>query len=267
MVTKGLGNELRTEFHRSRDLVTWEVQPELTLRHPSHPGKVMLTFDRIGDYVYIFGTGGLARNRSIWLWRNPAREFPRGWWEPWQLGRLPLGLGHRQRGHPDTGGPVRGLLQGNCVLSYFDAGNYRQQARTVQAPEDNWRNGANLVDYAFGWQIPQLYGGYISPLSRLNEGNGMHFWVSQWNTLTNDPYRVMLVQDTLWARGPLRDQPEPVAQLLVAAAPPHEGQTRSLHRTAIVSRFLLATTGGRWMAPKSPRPILPATSRSTRRTA
>jgi hypothetical protein len=66
--------------------------------------------------------------------------------------------------------------------------------------------------------------GYISPLSRLNEEHGMHFWVSEWNTLTNDPYRVMLVQDTLWARGPLRDQPEPVAQLLVAVAPPNEAE-------------------------------------------
>ena len=227
MVTKGLGDELRTEFHRSRDLVTWEVQPELTLRHPSHPGNVMLTFDRIGDYVYIFGTGGLARNRSIWMWRSPAREFPHGW-EPWGWDGFRWDWGIANEATPILEGRFGELsfryLQGNCVLSYFDAGNYRQQARTVQAPEDNWRNGANVVDYAFGWQIPQLYGGYISPLSRLNEGNGMHFWVSQWNTLTNDPYRVMLVQDTLWARGPRRDQREPVAQLLVAAAPPHEAE-------------------------------------------
>ena len=31
----------------------------------SHPGNTMLTFDRIGDYVYTFGTGGLARNKPI----------------------------------------------------------------------------------------------------------------------------------------------------------------------------------------------------------
>jgi hypothetical protein len=42
------------------------------------------------------------------------------------------------------------FLQGNCVLSYFDAAGYRQQARTVKRPEDNWRDGANVVDYASG---------------------------------------------------------------------------------------------------------------------
>lgn len=209
MVTAGLGNELRTEFHRSRDLLTWEVQPELTLRHPSHPGNVMLTFDQIGDYVYIFGTGGLHRDRGIWMWRNPVRDFPRGWWEPWGWDGFRWDWGIPNEETPILGGQFGELcfrnIQGNCVLSYFDRLNYRQQARTVEAPEHNWLDGANIVDYAFGWQIPQLYGGYISPLSRLNEENGMHFWVSQWNTDTNDPYRVMNVQDTLFARGPLRE--------------------------------------------------------------
>jgi hypothetical protein len=67
MVTKGLGNELRTEFWRSNDLVSWSG-PILSLRHPGHPGNVMLTFDVIGDYVYIFGTGGLKRNMPIYMW-------------------------------------------------------------------------------------------------------------------------------------------------------------------------------------------------------
>ena len=46
----------------------------------------MLTFDKQRDWVYIFGTGGLARNRPIWLWRCPADTFPEGWWEPWGRG-------------------------------------------------------------------------------------------------------------------------------------------------------------------------------------
>jgi hypothetical protein len=92
------------------------------------------------------------------------------------------------------------------VLSYFDAACYRQQVRTVLSPDHDWRNCAHVVDYAFGVDIPQLYGGYISPLSRLNEPDGMHFFVSQWITATNDPYRVMLVKDTLFATaGPLGD--------------------------------------------------------------
>ena len=213
MVTAGLGNELRTEFHRSRDLVNWEVRPELSLPHrprPLHPGNVMLTFDRIGDYVYIFGTGGLARNKPIWMWRNKAGEFPLGWWEPrgWDGARWGWGIANERT--PILGGRFGELcfryLQGNCVLSFFDAAGYKQQARTVQRPEDNWVNGANVVDYVLGTQIPNPYGGYISPLSRLNEWNGMHFWVSQWpGPPHRKPYRVYLVKDTLWAKGPLRE--------------------------------------------------------------
>lgn len=215
MVTQGLGNEKWTVFWQSHDLVDWQkTSPYLALAHRDpaghfigHPGNTMLTFDQIGDYVYIFGTGGLARDRGIWMWRNPADQFPHGWWEPWGWD------GHRwDWGIPNERSPILDgaygelsfrYVQGNCVLSYFDARNYRQQARTVKRPEDNWLHGANVVDYAFGWQIPQLYGGYISPLSRLNQPDGMHFLVSQWNTQTNNPYRVMLIQNALTATGPL----------------------------------------------------------------
>lgn len=235
MVTRGLGNELRTEFHRSRDLVNWEVQPELSLPHRDgsgrfigHPGNIMLTFDRIGEYVYIFGTGGLARDRGIWMWRNLASQFPGGWWEPWGWDGTRWGWGIPNEATPILEGQFGELsfryLQGNCVLSYFDRAGYKQQARTVQSPEGDWRDGANVLDYAFGWEIPQLYGGYISPLSRLNDWNGMQFWVSQWNTQTNDPYRVLLVQGTLGARGPLQELPER------SALPQIRGTTSQLER-------------------------------------
>ena len=227
MVTQGLGNEKWTVFWQSRDLVNWQkTNPYLALPHRDdaghfigHPGSVMVTFDQIGDYVYIFGTNGLARDRGIWMWRNPVNQFPHGWWEPWGWDGNRWGWGIANENTPILEGRYGELsfryIQGNCVLSYFDAGEYKQQARTVQNPEDNWRYGANVVDYAFGWDIPQLYGGYISPLSRLNEPNGMHFFVSQWNTHPphrNDPYKVMLIQDTLWVTGPLDEGPEPVVQ-------------------------------------------------------
>jgi Domain of unknown function (DUF4185) len=215
MVTQGLGNEKWTVFWQSRDLVNWQkTSPYLSLAHRDpaghfigHPGNTMLTFDQIGDYVYIFGTGGLARDRGIWMWRNPANQFPHGWWEPWGWDGHRWGWGIPNERSPILDGAYGELsfryIQGNCVLSYFDARHYRQQARTVKRPEDNWLHGANIVDYAFGWQIPQLYGGYISPLSRLNERDGMHFFVSQWNTHTNNPYRVMLIQNSLSATGPV----------------------------------------------------------------
>src|SRR3954464_7950863 len=54
MVTAGLGNELRTVFWRSHDLVNWEkTDPYIRLDHlGDHPGNTMLSFDRLGDYIY-----------------------------------------------------------------------------------------------------------------------------------------------------------------------------------------------------------------------
>ena len=206
MVTAGLGNELRTVFWRSRDLVDWELtEPYVRIDHKpagrNHPGLVMLTFDRVGDWIYIFGTGGLARNQPIWLWRSPVDEFPYGIWEP------------INNGQPVLGGRYGELsfryIKGNSVLSFFDAGGYRQTALCVVAPEDDWSQ-ANRVDYAFGQSTPQLYGGYVVSNGRLNESNGMQFLVSQWNTQHNDPYHVVLFEDTLQAKGPLVDVSEPV---------------------------------------------------------
>ncbi len=240
-IAAGTGEQYMTEFWRSRDLVSWEG-PILQLDHrrPGHPGNTMLTFDQIGDYVYIFGTGGLARDKPIWMWRNPANQFPLGYWEPWGFNGQGWGWGIPNENTPILEGQYGELsfryLQDNCVLSYFDRGAYKQQARTVARPEDNWRDGANVVDYAFGVDIPNLYGGYISPLSHLDEPDGMAFFVSQW--IDRDNYRVMLVQDTLQTRAGLGE--ELVAQQTIAlpeiaprppavaarstAAPPSEGE-------------------------------------------
>src|SRR5262249_39644401 len=143
MVTQGLGNELRTEFWRSPDLVNWSG-PILALSHqpqPLHPGNVMLTFDVIDSYVYIFGTGGLARDKPLWLWRNLVDQFPLGLWEPfgsdgsrWDWGipneDTPVLFGH-------FGEICFRYLDGKSVLSYFDASNYRMTARVVTNPWDN----------------------------------------------------------------------------------------------------------------------------------
>jgi hypothetical protein len=209
MVTAGLGHEKRTIFWRSRDLVDWEkTDPYVRLDHldaamrpVGHPGNTMLTFDTFDDgYVYVFGTGGLSRDKPIWLWRSAIPQFPYGDWEL---------MNH---GNPVLGGRYGELcfrvLQGNCVLSFFDAGEYRQTALTTAQPTDDWSR-ANRVDYAYGQHFPQLYGGYVAPGSRLNERNGMKFIVSQWNTSNNDPYHCVLFEDTLQAMAPLVEAPKP----------------------------------------------------------
>jgi len=206
MVTAGLGREKRTVFWQSRDLYDWQktdpyvslVHLDANMNHVGHPGNTMLTFDVVGDYVYIFGTNGLARDQPIWLWRNAAREFPHGDWEPCN------------NGNPILPGRYGELcfryLQGNCVLSFFDVDRYCQTALTVVNPTDDWSR-ANRVDYARGQDFPQLYGGYIAPSSRLIQPNGMRFLVSQWNTATNDPYWVVRFDDTLVPQGPLAVEP------------------------------------------------------------
>ena len=218
MVTAGLGHEKRTVFWRSRDLFDWEkTNPYVSLIHVdrdmrpiNHPGDTMLTFDQIGDYVYTFGTGGLARNQPIWMWRSPAAEFPYAYFEPWGFDGQRWAWGVPNDNTPILLGRYGELcfryLQGNCVLSFFDVDEYKQSAITVVNPTDNWAAG-NRVDYAFGPDFPQLYGGYIAPGSRLNQAYGMKFAVSQWNTSNNDPYWVVQFNDTLQAMGPLVEAP------------------------------------------------------------
>lgn len=208
MVTKELGHELRTEFWRSPDLITWEY--EFALQHPTHPGNINLTFEQFGDFVYIMGTGGLARDRGIWLWRNPIDQFPRGWWEPWGYDRI-KGCwlwGTHNEDTPIICGRIGEInlrnINNRLVLSYFDAAELKMTARVVRSATDDWLHvthddymtwGADDADH-----ISYLYGGYISPTSRLNICNGMKYAVSQWNispTAGNKPYKVVLCEGTL----------------------------------------------------------------------
>lgn len=198
MVTAGLGNEKRTVFRRSRDLLDWE-DVGFAVSGSEHPGKVMLTFDRVGDFVYIFGTHGLRRDGPIWSWRCRTAEFPQGVWEARNGGR-PV----REGRHGEL---CFRFMQGNAVLSFFDQQRYCQSLLTLASPDGDW-SSARQVDYAWGDQTPQLYGGYISPTSKFNEPNGMKLWVSQWNTATNNPYHVLSFDATLPAVGPITKDTE-----------------------------------------------------------
>lgn len=214
----GLGDERATQFFESPDLVNW-TKTSVSLEHfpPTHPGNVMLTFDCApnDEWVYIFGTGGLARNRPIWMWRCAAETFPQGWWEPWGIsdGDDVWTWGSLNENCPILPGRYGELsfrwIQGNSVLSFFDVDNYSCSAVTVTRPTDYWPSG-NRVDYAHGSQFPQLYGGYLCPDSQLNKSNGLKAIVSQWGTAGNDPYHVIAFADTLRAQGRLEvPLPEP----------------------------------------------------------
>jgi hypothetical protein len=178
MVCRGLGNELWTEWQRSRDLVNWEW---LTKVQPPQPNGTMLTFDVFGDSVFIFGTGGLARSKPIWGWKCPVDAFPH--LDVWQ----PL-----NNGNPVLVGGFGELcfrnVAGRAVLSYFDAFGYKMSARMQSRPDNSWATVPEFT-YTTGLETPQCYGGYITPDSTPED---MGFIVSQWNTMTNDPYKAML---------------------------------------------------------------------------
>ena len=218
MVTAGLGNEKRTVFWKSRDLYDWEkTDPYVAIHHKDrdgrpvgHPGDCMLTFDEIDGYIYTFGTNGLARDTPIYLWRMKAEEFPNGYFEPWGMDNVSWGWGIPNERSPILPGRYGELcfrfIQGNCVLSFFDVDRYSCSAITVPKPTDNWTTG-NRVDYAFGQELPQLYGGYLLESAKLNTPGGFKFLVSQWNTSNNDPYWVVQFNDQLQAMGPLTEAP------------------------------------------------------------
>ena len=94
-------------------------------------------------------------------------------------------------------------MDGNAVLTYFNAKSYSCEAKVlpshdVPSYELNWIT-APTATIARGADFPQLYGGYVSPLSKLGVKDGMKYIVSQWNTTTNDPYHSMLFEGTLGA--------------------------------------------------------------------
>jgi hypothetical protein len=220
---RGLGDEKRTIFWQSDNLVDWhKTDPYVSFDHPGHPGNVMLTFDRLGGYVYIYGTGGLARDRGIWLWRCESSTFPHGLWEPWGMDHVGWGWGIPNERTPLLAGRYGELsfrvIQGQCVLSFFDVDRYCCSAMTAVAPTA-FQPGSNRVNYAYGNEYAQLYGGYITDDSRLSEPNGMKFVVSQWNTQTNDPYHVIAFADTLDAAG-LLVEPEPLPEEPPPPEPP-----------------------------------------------
>jgi hypothetical protein len=193
-----LGKEIMTEFWHSTDLVSWSLTG-FGFPHPdSDPCTTMLSFDQFGDDVYIAGTHGLRRDGPVKMWKCPADQFPKGEWTP------------LNNGDPVLGGRYGELclrnVENNAVLSFFDELNYRQSAITIPHPSGDWSAG-NRLDYVTGQELPQLYGGYISPDSKLNTPDGMRFFVSQWLTSDNSAYHVVAYSGTLAAQGEIVDKP------------------------------------------------------------
>jgi hypothetical protein len=144
-----------------------------------------------GDWVYIVADG-FARNHPVRLYRCPAANFTdRNTWHAWGV------LG----GGPDWGWDVAPtplsedifgelslrLIEGKAVLSGFNASTGNVEVRVADDVTQVLAPGTPVTVVATQDSVPQNYGGYIVPGSTLDQAIIL---VSQFNTMTGDPYNV-----------------------------------------------------------------------------
>lgn len=220
MVIRGFPTVAWTEIWRSADNgVTWEhLGPGAIFAADLHGGLAQSwswDFDPDDGWVYVISTAFQSGSGMILRRVRPERVGTSDGYVPW--GCID---GEWAWGNPPTvitpGGEswrettfrrietVRGpnwVLGGLCIsdrgLSY----------RVLASPTDNLRRrGRRTPIVGIGdWRlenhpagkVAQAYGGYIVPGSTLDDPHGLHLAVSQWNTATNWPYRVMQFATTL----------------------------------------------------------------------
>lgn len=198
MVNKGLGNVVWTEIWRSDD--SGETWQHTGAKFPAdaHGGLFQCLSWGLGDdgWVYVYSTS-FTRSRPLILTRVRAEDIADpGAYEPWGFN------GEWGWGNPATpilegafGELCLRPLGGKWVLTWFNAGDYRIDGIIMDTPTSNlYEAHRETLIWGGAWgneddsHVAQLYGGYIIPGSTLDD---LHLSVSQWNTDTNWPYRVM----------------------------------------------------------------------------
>lgn len=222
MVANGLGNEIRCEMWYSDDLGQhWYIAlgthqlPDGSPRWStgySGGRRTMVTWERGGDgYIYIIGTGGLARDKNASMWRvaetTTAIEDPYSW-DAWQYrdGSWRWGKGDADEILPAgtrLGEICLRRIQNHWVLSGFDAGAYQAFVRVGYGPIEyiNWHTapqtnpvrGAEQGSGTYDIQ-ERLYGCYVHPSSKFENADGstgtFAMIVSTW-AVSGNPYRAM----------------------------------------------------------------------------
>ena len=214
MVTKRLANEQWCELAYSDDRgENWVTGPQWSVR--DFGGKrVMVTFDRKpgSDWVDIFSTGGLARDKGMIRFRCHKDKLldPAAWsgwgWEGgnWGWDRYPSEILPGWR----FGEICFRWIQGNAVLSGFDAGNYSAFIKVGADTDADWTKAKThrpVTGMPRGVDtVPRLYGCYVHPDSKLSTPNGVALIVSQWHQSDN-PYRAtqFSVTEPVLAVGPI----------------------------------------------------------------
>jgi len=141
-------------------------------------------------YAYVFGTSnGRHLQDGIYLQRVPADRVLdlsayEGWgWTQqtgWQWGNLPTPILVGCFGEPS----VR-CVEGTWVLSVFEPPTGNIVTRTAAGPDRVWSEPQLELTQQM---VPQLYGGFITPNSTLQN---LNLTISQWETQHNSVYHVM----------------------------------------------------------------------------
>ncbi|MDF3310756.1 DUF4185 domain-containing protein [Rhodococcus sp. T2V] len=155
------------------------------------------TMERHEGYVYVVSSAFDRTNPGGMILRRvpEARILEPGAYEDWGWDRG-TGWAWGRPATPILPEPVGEMclrwIEGTWVLAYFDPTAYAIVTRTAQRIDGRWSEPTVQVAGgswgAAGGTWAQIYGGYIHPASTVDE---LHLLVSQWNTTTGDPYRVL----------------------------------------------------------------------------
>ncbi|MFC7375669.1 DUF4185 domain-containing protein [Brachybacterium sp. GCM10030267] len=146
-------------------------------------------------YVYLLTTG-FQRDKGVLLHRVPVDSvLDPGAYETYGPGEESWGWGEEPAPVIDgaIGEMCLRIVDGEWVLTYFDAGNYRVDILAADSPLEVRDATASTLLHGGDWGaeehnvVAQLYGPYIVPGSTLEV---MHLLCSQWRTGPDWPYHV-----------------------------------------------------------------------------
>ncbi|MFN6552369.1 DUF4185 domain-containing protein [Mycolicibacterium septicum] len=216
IVNRGFPNVIWTEIWSSTDNgITWRHMGEKAkFAADLHHGQAQCwswDYEPDDGWVYVVSTG-FQRDKGIILRRvrpdgigDNTRYVGWGWdGQRWGWGNEPTPITPADEHWGEL--TLRRLAPGKWVLGGFLASQYALGYRVIASPTANLHQAPiqtpvvgttwEQEDHADG-AVAQLYGGYVLPGAQLDVIGGTGLVVSQWNTTTGYPYRVMQFQATL----------------------------------------------------------------------
>ena len=192
---------------------TW-TDVGLLWRGDSYGGvnQMRAMIDGRDGWIYHFTARGLARDSNVIMLRcRPEHMLDPSKYEAWGLNgpNRTWAFGRDPWAILPNGVQVMELsvawVENKLVFSYArKSAPSGVEVKIGDGIFTNWVTAPTWVAVRNGWDGPaslnQLYGGYVIPGSTLRD---LRLAVSQWNTRTNDPYRVVVFDQTDLTRAPI----------------------------------------------------------------